>query len=373
MSRALRLPRPLHPVAWWAWALGMAAAASRTTNPLVLALVLATVATVVGARRGPALWARGFRAYLILGLVILGVRVVFRILFDGQHGDHVLFTLPEVPLPDAAAGIRLGGPVTAEGLLAAVYDGLRLATLLVCIGAANVLADPKRLLKSMPSALHEISVAVVVALSVAPQLVESGQRIRRARKLRGDTERRLRLVRTVLVPVVTDALDRSLVLAAAMDSRGFGRSAAIADRHRRVTSALVLTGLLGTAVGVYGLLDGTTPWWVGQPMLAVGIALAVTGFVRSGRRVVRTRYRPDPWRIEETAVCVTALIVVALFATAAAIDVDGMFTPTQPLAWPALPWLAVVGCAVGALPAWVAPPVRLPTAGRPLTAAGAGS
>ena len=35
-----RLPRPLHPGAWWLWALGLATAASRTTNPLLLGLIL---------------------------------------------------------------------------------------------------------------------------------------------------------------------------------------------------------------------------------------------------------------------------------------------------------------------------------------------
>ncbi|MDP9443673.1 MAG: ECF transporter S component [Actinomycetota bacterium] len=34
-------PRTLHPGAWWLWALGLAAAASRTTNPAILLLVLA--------------------------------------------------------------------------------------------------------------------------------------------------------------------------------------------------------------------------------------------------------------------------------------------------------------------------------------------
>ena len=146
----MRLPRPLHPGAWWLWALGLATAASRTTNPLLLLLVAAVVAHVVAARRTDAPWARGFKVYVYLGLVVIAIRVVFRMLLDGQHGAHVLFTLPEVPLPDAAAGIRIGGPVSLEGLLAAVYDGLRLATLLLCVGAANVLANPKRLLKAMP-------------------------------------------------------------------------------------------------------------------------------------------------------------------------------------------------------------------------------
>ena len=45
-----RLPRPLHPGAWWLWALGLATAASRTTNPLLLGLILAVVAYVVACR-----------------------------------------------------------------------------------------------------------------------------------------------------------------------------------------------------------------------------------------------------------------------------------------------------------------------------------
>ena len=43
--------RWLHPGAWWLWALGLAAAATRTTNPLLLGLIVAVAAYVVAARR----------------------------------------------------------------------------------------------------------------------------------------------------------------------------------------------------------------------------------------------------------------------------------------------------------------------------------
>ena len=99
--------------------------------------------------------------------------------------------MPQVPLPSWAAGVQLGGPVTLEGTVSALYDGLRLGTLLCCLGAANTLANPKRALRVLPGALYELGVAVVVSLSVAPQLVESVQRVRRARKLRGGATRRL--------------------------------------------------------------------------------------------------------------------------------------------------------------------------------------
>jgi energy-coupling factor transport system permease protein len=188
----------------------MAAAASRTTNPLLIALLLAVVAFVVSARRSDAPWARGFAVYLAVALAVVAVRVVFRMLLSSQYDGYILFRLPEIPLPKAAAGIRLGGPVSAQGVLAALYDGARLGALLVCLGAANVLSDPKRLLKSIPGALHELGTSITVALSAAPQLIESGQRVQRARRLRGGSSRRRRILRQVFVPVLADALDAAL-------------------------------------------------------------------------------------------------------------------------------------------------------------------
>ena len=353
-----RLPRDLHPGAWWLWALGMGAAATRTTNPLVLGLILAVVAFVVTSRRSDAPWAKGFGAYRVLALVVITVRVGFRMVLDGQHGTHILFTLPEIPLPDAAAGIRLGGPVAAEGVLAAFYDGLRLATLLVCVGSANVLANPKRLLKSVPSALYEVGAAITVALSVAPQLIESGRRVMRARRLRGDVGRRTRWFQQVAIPVMTDALDRSLQLAAAMDSRGYGRTGDASRGSRRLTAVLVLGGLAGVCVGTYGLLDASTPEAMGAPMLVVGVLLGAGGVVASGRTVRRTTYRPDPWRAAEWGVVLSGLVTATAMTVAANLDASALHPSLQPLEWPQLPPLALVAVLVGALPAVVAPPPR---------------
>ena len=61
---------------------------------------------------------------------------------------------------------------------------------------------------------HQLLNSVVIALSVAPQLIESIQRVHRARRLRGDSARNLRALRTVAMPVLADAIDRSLALAA---------------------------------------------------------------------------------------------------------------------------------------------------------------
>jgi energy-coupling factor transport system permease protein len=356
-----RLPRALHPGAWWLWAIGMATAASRTTNPLTLVVLACSVGCVVVNRRTDAPWAKGFAAYIRLGLVIIAIRVAFRVLLDAQYGRTILFTLPELHLPAAVAGIRIGGPVSLEGILAAVYDGIRLATVLLCLGAANVLANPRRLLKSLPAALHEVGVAVTVALTVAPQLIESGQRIRRARKLRntaGAARAARGVVRGVLVPVLEDALDRSLTLAAAMDSRGYGRRAGLPRSTRTVTAVLVVGGVIGVCVGTYGMLDGTSPPGLGVPLLLAGCALAVAGMRLGGRRVRRSRYRPDPWRLPEWLVVACGAGAATTMLVAGSIDPDNLYPTLQPLRWPALGVLPALAAMLGALPAWLAPPAE---------------
>jgi energy-coupling factor transport system permease protein len=106
-------------------------------------------------------------------------------------------------------------------------------------------------------------------------------------------------LRRFLVPVLEDALERSLALAAGMDTRGYGRSGGATTRERWVTGSLLLLALTGICVGTYAWLDPTAPRVLALPMLAAGVAVAVLGLVSAGRRVQRTRYRPDPWRASE--------------------------------------------------------------------------
>lgn len=346
--------RPLHPGAWWLWATGLAAAASRTTNPLLLGLVLAVAGYVVAARRSSAPWSRAYAFYLRMGIVVVAIRVVFAALFGAPVPGRVLVTLPEVALPDWAAGVRLGGEVTVEGVAGAVYAGLQLATMLACVGAANALANPRRMLRAVPGALYEVGVAVVVALSFTPQLVEGVSRVRAARRLRGRPHTGIRGLRGVAMPVLEGSLERSLELAAAMDARGFGR--ATRAHHATGSGAVTLAGLLGVCAGLYGLLDAGSPGLLGLPALLVGSAVAAVGLHLGGRRSGRTRYRPDRWGRQEWLVSACG---VAAAATAVVISVtspDALFPSTSPLVVPALPVVPLLGLLVAVLPAWLSPP-----------------
>lgn len=301
------LPRDLHPVAWWLWAVGLAAAASLTTNPLILMMIIGVVAVVVGARRSDHPWAKSFRFYVWLGVAAVFLRVLFRVILGGGYPGTVVLDLPEIPLPDVVQGISLLGPLTRESLLAGLYDGLRLAAIIICVGAANSLANPKRLLRSLPAALYELGTALVVAVTVLPQFTLSIQRVRAAQALRAGETGRVRRLRRYLVPVLEDTFERSLALAAGMDTRGYGRTGTATRAERRTTGALMIGGLCGVVVGVYALLDQTAPRIFAGPMLAVGLLVALAGLVVSGRRVERTRYRPDRWRAPEIAVATLGL------------------------------------------------------------------
>jgi energy-coupling factor transport system permease protein len=350
------VPRHLHPVAWWLWALSLATAASRTTNPLLLALIVVVAGFVVASRRGDAPWAFAFRFYLIAGVVIVIMRVAFRIVFGGGDTGHILFTLPEVPLPRIAAGIRLFGPVPAEQLLGGLYDGLRLAAMLVCLGAANALANPKRLLRAVPGALYEWGTAVIVAVSVAPQLVDSALRVRRARRLRGRHHSGLRAVRAVAIPVLVDAMDRSLHLAAAMDSRGYGRSAGASARARRLTGTLLIAASIGICVGSYAVLDGSAPRLLGVPMLIAAALVGAVGLYASGRRVRRSVYRPDRWHPPELIVAGCGLATAAIVYASASVDPLELYPALDPLAWPTLAPLPTIAILLAGLPALLTPP-----------------
>ncbi len=346
------IPRTLHPGAWWAWAVTLALVAAWTTNPLLLGMVIAVAALVVMARREDAPWGRAFGLYLRIGLVIVVLRVLLRIVFAGDTGTTVLFTLPELPMPSWFTGVSIGGAVTAEALIGAFVDGLRLAAILVCFGAANCLANPKRLLRMLPNALYEIGAAVTVALSVAPQLAESVVRVRRAQRLRGSASSGLR---RILVPVMADALDRSISLAAAMDARGYGRVGEEPAGRRRMTAALLVGGLLGACVGLYGLLDASVPPPFGLTGLLIGTASMGAAVALAGRRTSHTRYRPDRWLAAEWAVTACGGASLALVIAGASLDPSALHVSLTPLAWPSLPALPTLGLLVAAVPAVVAP------------------
>lgn len=343
-------PRAVHPGAWWVWGLGLMAAATRSTNLVVLAMIVVTCAVVVELRRSDAPWSRTFYVMLKVAAFVIVLRVLLQTLLAPETGVTILFTLPSIELPSWIAGIRLGGFVTAESLITGLREGARLGVVIICVGAAASLASPARLLRSLPAAIYELGVAAVVALTFLPQLITDLQRVRTARRLRGRPTSGVKAVINTASTILDSALDRSITLAASMDSRGYGRRGAAQTMSQRLTDVVMLAGLAGIALGTYGLLDASTSELIASTVLLAGITLSVSGFVIASRRTPRTRYRKDPWQLPEWLISLSGVAVAILFFAA-------------PNTWPAVQPLAILAAVVGAVPAIAAPPVATSTHG----------
>ena len=359
-ARMIRDHRP-HGVAWWLWTTGLAAAALRTTNPILLLGLGAVVVVVTAVCRSDAPWGRSIGVYLKLGLVVIALRVALQLVFGQRLPGHVLFTIPSVPLPGWAEGVSIGGPVTLEGLLTAMVGGMRLALVLVCFGAANSLASPREVLRSLPGILHEVAVAVTVALCFAPEVLESVRRVREARTLRGRPTKGLAGLRGIAIPVLEDALEHALQLAASMGARGFGRRPARRTVARsRLAMVAVVTGSLLALGGVYGILAPDSGVPMAGVVAALGAVIVGLGVLLSGRRSVRTRYRPAPFGPRSVLCVIAGWIPLVAFVVAAAADPAAIAWSAYPLAWPVVPVLALVG-----ILAALAPLAMTSAAGRP--------
>lgn len=297
----------LHPATWWLLGLCFATVASLGNSHVIELACIAASVLVILAFREDAPWSRSVRFYLWLGSFVLVVRVAFRILFNSSApGDALAFRLPELNF----GGIRLLGNVTWHSLELSSLDGLRLAAIIIAIGMANSLANPKRLLKSTPGALYEIATAMTVAINLAPQLVESLQRVRRSSALRGRSKG-MKTLAGFIIPVLEDTLDQSLSLAASMDARGFGRRGKLSKPQLIASRVLALGGLLTLVVASYLLLATADQIITAISLMAMGLSAIAWNIRLASKRNLRTSFRRTPLANKDYAVILIGLALVA--------------------------------------------------------------
>lgn len=242
----------LHPLTWWIWAIGLAVSVIRFDSPVFTVVCVGAVAVVVFRNREDAPWGKSFNWTIKISLWILAIRTFIGVLIGVPIPGTTLFTLPRMPLPDWMPGIRIGGAVTLERISSAVSEGIIICGIIIIFGAAASLTSPHRLLRVMPVYIYEFAISVVIATSVLPQLVSSVSRIRQAQKLRGQSLRGFSSWKRVAIPLLEESLARSLDLAAAMDSRGYGVSRK-RSRYRPITWRKADLAVIATSLCVLGL------------------------------------------------------------------------------------------------------------------------
>lgn len=169
-------------------------------------------------------WSDSYLWALKLILFVIFFRLFIGIVIGVPIPGHVLFTLPQIPLPSWMAGITLDGAVTWERISSTIIESLDIASIIALFGAATALTNPRSLIRSLPPMFYEVGVVLIVATNLTPQLVTNLKRIRIAQKMRGISTHKLLSWRQIAMPLLEDSLARALDLAAAMDSRGYGVS-----------------------------------------------------------------------------------------------------------------------------------------------------
>jgi energy-coupling factor transport system permease protein len=212
----------MNSVSWWLWSITLAITSIRTQNNIFIFALILLFIVVVNQRRNTQNWANPFKLTLQLALVAMVIRLIFAVLIGTPLPGEILFSLPQLQLPEWLAGIRVGGDVTKERMLLVFTESMKFAIVLIAFGAASALSSPVQIIKSISGRVYLFGVVLIIAVSVLPQIVQSFNRVLAARRMRGLAKLSVRNFRSVITPVLEESLERALDLSAAMESRGFG-------------------------------------------------------------------------------------------------------------------------------------------------------
>jgi energy-coupling factor transport system permease protein len=212
----------MNSISWWLWSITLAMVSIRTQNNYFIFASILLFIVVVQQRRNTENWANPFKLTLQLALVAMVIRMIFAVLIGTPLPGEILFSLPQLQLPEWLAGIRIGGDVTKERMLLVFTESMKFAIVLIAFGAASALSSPIQIIKSISGRVYLFGVVLVIAVSVLPQIVQSFNRVLAARRMRGLAKLSVSNFRSVITPVLEESLERALDLSAAMESRGFG-------------------------------------------------------------------------------------------------------------------------------------------------------
>lgn len=350
----------MHAAAWAAWVGMVMVLALVTTNPLYLVIVLLGVVLVAVLAPRDGTGATSVRALALFGVSMFGISLVIATI-NGNYGDHILFTVPGPEVPSWLGGLRLGGPVSAEGLVAAAIRGMAILSILLAFGVFNGAVSPQRVLRSTPAALFQASLVVTVGLTLLPASIEDLRRVREMRALRGASGG-LRDLPSLVVPAVIGGLERSMRLAEAMEARGYGAAPAL-PAGARLAAAASAPLFVAAAWGWF-----YEPGW--RPFAAFAAFAAVACLAYWWRTAARlhhtTRMQSDPLETGDRLAVAFAL-AAGFVALAARLTGFGGLT-YNPFAGLGVPAFSPAGAALSLAVAW--PAVRLGFApARPRTGA----
>jgi energy-coupling factor transport system permease protein len=264
-----RRPSPLHAAgagvgSLYCAALGLAALVH--SHPLVLAAILCALlaaGTAAGVGRELTSSLRLMVPFAVLIVVINalvsqeGLTVVFR-------GDEIFGWEPEI---------------TAESLAWGGVTALRLASLFLAFALLSAVVDPDELLRLMRRVSYRSALTGSLTTRLVPVIARDAGRMGDAARCRPHPPGRLEVTRAA----VTNALERAVEVAAALELRGYGAARPPRFARRRwsrhdasVALAALLVAVLAVGTRVAGLAPASFVPTVSLSVGAAELALCAT-------------------------------------------------------------------------------------------------
>lgn len=247
--------------AWLVWSLAAIAVALSSANPIYRAIVAFAAIDVLVTWLPPH---RSLRPLAVMALVAAAIAMAMNVL-AAHAGADVLVRLPDrLPI--------VGGPITLESLAYGGAVGLGLVAALLAVGPLSLVLAPHEIVDALPNRLDRTGIVIATALNFVGGIRRTFQSVADAARMRGWRPRGLRSLNEVLVPVVLTAIEDSVALAEAMESRAFGsgpRTSFASQAWSRRDSLVVGASVGGLAVFVAARLTGANLDWYPYPTLAL--------------------------------------------------------------------------------------------------------
>ncbi|MDY6916373.1 MAG: energy-coupling factor transporter transmembrane component T [Chloroflexota bacterium] len=272
-----------------AWAGSILVVALIVDSPLLLAILfMSTIPVVLAAQVGRE-WASfmRFALYLCVAIIVINTLVSY-------HGTHVLVEAPfRIPV--------MGTPViTLEAIVYGAAMCLRLLAIVSAFAIVTFTVHPDDMMLAMIGLRLPYRSVLVASLSsrFMPTLIDDAERITDVQRCRGLELDRGQLVQkvrgrmAVLIPLLSNSLDRTVQVAEAMESRAFG-SGRKRTFYKRIT---------WSAVDVVGLMAALSP-------LAFGVFVRLGGYASY-------QYYPTLGRLDLSSLDWSMLVILAVLVTA---------------------------------------------------------
>lgn len=209
----------LNPLCKLAWVVSLVAVALIFNHPVYLVLLfLSTIPPIITAGVWRE-WATSMKYTLYLCLMVIVINALI-----SYNGAHVLwqasFRIPVIGVPT----------ITLEALFFGVGMSLRLLTIISAFVILTLTIHPDDILQALLKIKVPYKSILVISLSTrfVPTLIDDARGIsdiQRSRGLeldRGNLVQKIRRRSAVIIPLLSNSLDRSVQVAEAMESRAFG-------------------------------------------------------------------------------------------------------------------------------------------------------